>query len=507
MGVTRRELLLAAGVGIGGLAATAMGAASASALINSPASSTNAPVYRSSGGRLRVDLTAGTDAVKVNGVTTRGLQTYNGRFPAPTLIVKPGDRLQVRLTNNTSALSNLHFHGLHVSPRGLQDNVFAEIEPAGTRAYDVRIPKDHPSGLFWYHPHFHTESGPQVWSGLSGLIIVQGGAADLPGVAGLRRHAFGIREGGLGPDGEWAEYTTLTPATSTLYVNGQVNPRISMRPGETQFWQLGNIGVAAYYRIGLDDHEFTVVEEDGAMVWRTWTTDTLDFPPGKRFGVLVTARRRTGTVQLRQLGYDQGKDVWPEFPLVRVAIEGNEASSVTVPEEIADPPSWLKDDIVQRRVLTLSQAIVDGAPEFYIDGELFDNLTFQEVIQVKLGTTEEWIIRNSSSLYAGAPHDEQHPFHIHVNDFAVVETGDWDPLTDVVSNRVRVVPRSTADTVNVPWNSYVRFRTHFADFVGRSVYHCHLLFHEDHGMMGIFDIVDEDGKGAGPAQRLPTHQH
>jgi FtsP/CotA-like multicopper oxidase with cupredoxin domain len=93
MGVTRRELLLAAGVGIGGLAASAAGAASASALINAPVSSRNAPVYRSSGGRLRVDLTAGTEAVKVNGVATRGLQTYNGRFPAPTLIVKPGDRL------------------------------------------------------------------------------------------------------------------------------------------------------------------------------------------------------------------------------------------------------------------------------------------------------------------------------------------------------------------------------------------------------------------------------
>lgn len=59
----------------------------------------------------------------------------------------------------------------------------------------------------------------------------------------------------------------------------------------------------------------------------------------------------------------------------------------------------------------------------------------------------------------------------------------------------------------VPWNAYVRFRTHFADFVGRSVFHCHLLFHEDHGMMGVFDIVDAQGKGAGPDQRLPTHSH
>jgi suppressor of ftsI len=507
MGLTRRDLMLAAGVGTAGLVATSAGGAAAWSMAGPPESAADGPVLRSRNGRLRVDLSAGPGNVKVNGSSTGGLLTYNGRFPAPTMVVRPGDRLQIRLTNKTPTWTNLHFHGLHVSPRGLQDNVFAQIEPGDTRAYDVRIPKDHPSGLFWYHPHFHTETGPQVWAGMSGLLIVEGGAADLSGVKGLRRHAFGIREGGLGPDGGWADYTSLTPATSPLYVNGRINPRITMRPGETQFWQLGNIGVAAYYQVALDDHEFTVVEEDGAMVWRTWTSDTLFFPPGKRYGVLVTARKRAGVVQLRQLGYDQGKDQWPAAPLVRVQIEGERAQSVTVPEQIGDPPSWLTDDIAQRRVLTLSQAIVDGASEFYIDGMLFDNLTFADVIQVKLGTTEDWVIRNATSVYAGAPRNEQHPFHIHVNDFAVVETGDWDPLTNETSNRVRVTPRSVADTVNVPWNAYVRFRTHFADFVGRSVFHCHLLFHEDHGMMGVFDIVDSRGRGAGANQRLPTHSH
>jgi FtsP/CotA-like multicopper oxidase with cupredoxin domain len=151
--------------------------------------------------------------------------------------------------------------------------------------------------------------------------------------------------------------------------------------------------------------------------------------------------------------------------------------------------------------------VVDGAGEFYIDGVMFDNLTFNDVIQVKLGTTEEWVIRNASSKSSGGPENEEHPFHIHVNDFVVVEQGSWDPVTNEVSNRQFIDPRSQADTVNVPWNAYVRFRTHFVDFIGRSVYHCHLLFHEDHGMMGIFDIVNADGEGAGPGQRLPTHQH
>jgi len=507
VGLTRRELIVATAAGSAGLAAIGVGGVASWAMGASERPVSAGPVLRSKRGRLLVNLPAGPGDVMVNRQMTSGLITYNGRFPAPTLIVRPGDRLQIRLTNNAPTWTNLHFHGLHVSPLGLQDNVFAQIEPGATRLYDVRIPSTHPGGLFWYHPHFHTETGPQVWAGLSGLLVVEGGAADLPGVKGLRRRAFAIREGGLGPDLAWAEYTSLTPATSSIYVNGQLNPRITMRPGETQFWQLGNIGVAAYYRIALDDHEFTVVEEDGAMAWRTWTADTLFLPPGKRYGVLVTARRRTGTVQLRQLGHDQGKDVWPQAPLVRVDINGEPASSVNVPEQIGDPPAWLKDDIAQRRVLTLNQAVVDGSSEFYIDGKLFDNLTFDDVIQVKLGSTEDWVIRNATSVSSGAPHNEQHPFHIHVNDFVVIETGDWDPITNETSNRIRLNPRSYADTVNVPWNSYVRFRTNFADFVGRSVFHCHLLFHEDHGMMGVFDIVDSRGRGAGANQRLPTHSH
>jgi len=92
-----------------------------------------------------------------------------------------------------------------------------------------------------------------------------------------------------------------------------------------------------------------------------------------------------------------------------------------------------------------------------------------------------------------------------VNDFVVVERGDWDPFTNKMSNRKAAPMRSYSDTETIPWNAYMRFRTHLADSTGRSIYHCHLLFHEDHGMMGAFDIVDANGEGAGPSQHLPSH--
>ena len=508
MSLSRRHVLGLLGGAAGAVAAASTGALggwAALALQSNPTSAPLGKVLRSSDGVLRVQLATSPGTAIVNGSAVPGMTTYNGEFPAPTLIVKPGDRMRIRLINNGSTITNLHFHGMHVSPRGHQDNVFIEVEPGNVHEYDVKIPQDHPGGLFWYHPHHHTESGPQVWAGLSGLLIVEGGASLLPQVRGLRKHSIALREGGLGPDGAWADYTTLSPDDTQLYVNGMLNPRITIRPGETQFWQIGNIGVATYYALGLDDHEFTVVEEDGAMVWRTWQTDTLIMPPGKRYGILVTAKRGRGTFRLRQLGYNQGKAQWPARPLMRMRITGDQDRPVSVPTHLADPPSWLTGPVANRRVLTLSQDIVDGDPQFYIDGLIFDELTFKDVIEVKLGSTEEWVIRNASSKIAGSPENEEHPFHIHVNDFVVVERGDWDPITNKTSNRQVAPMRSYSDTETIPWNAYMRFRTHFADYIGRSVYHCHLLFHEDHGMMGAFDIVDADGEGAGPGQHLPSH--
>ena len=499
-----------------GLLGTGVGIASVPPIVGfatgpTPTASTptvpNGRIFRSKNGLLRVKLLAAPGTVPVNGVPTANVQAYNGRVPGPTIVVSPGDRLKLNFHNQTTMPSNIHYHGMHVSPKGNQDNVFIQVPSGGEFDYDVRIPTDHPGGLYWYHPHWHPNVGPQVWGGMSGLLVVRGGAAALPELKDVRKRIMSLRQIAFTPDGELDLYRAAPAEDQSHLVNGQLMPEVSMRPGETQLWQLANIGVNAYYNLELPGHTFTVVEEDGVQVWQTWETDKLLFPPGKRYGFLVTARKKETILNLMQAGYDQGLDNWPAMPIARVRVKGELAKSVKLPEWIGSKPDWVTGPIRNRRVLTLSQNVVDNQPLFYIDDVLFDNLTMEDIPKVLVNSTEEWVIRNASSPLGGAPHSEDHPFHIHINGFAVTERGDWNPATNEVSNRQVIVPRGEADTENVKSNSYIKFRTKFADYVGRSVYHCHILYHEDHGMMGAFDVVDARGIGPGPDQLLPSQMH
>ena len=123
----------------------------------------------SNDGVLKSTISASTHIGKVDNKSVTSM-LYNGSLGGPTLHVYPGDKIELDLINNLNESTNLHFHGLHVSPLHNSDNVFLEIVPGDTQHYSVDIPKDHPPGTFWYHSHIHHVSNEQVASGLSGLL-------------------------------------------------------------------------------------------------------------------------------------------------------------------------------------------------------------------------------------------------------------------------------------------------------------------------------------------------
>lgn len=178
---------------------------------------------------------------------------YNGSIPGPTFHVYPGDRIEIDLINNLNESTNLHFHGLHVSPMNnsdgsASDNIFLNVEPGKTQKYILNIPKDHSPGSNWYHSHFHQLSYGQVSAGLSGMFIVEGLEKLLPGpLQNITTQTFAMRDIPF----DQAFITTqhfqhsmsnTNTGTERNTVNGEINPVINITSGETQLWRFANIG-------------------------------------------------------------------------------------------------------------------------------------------------------------------------------------------------------------------------------------------------------------------------
>ena len=239
---------------------------------------------------LNVTLVASEQAVMIGEMPVVG-QVYNGSYVGPTLQVHPGDTLIVNLVNHLNEATNLHFHGMHVSPLGNADNVFLSIPPGQSFRYVVHIPKDHPSGTYWYHSHDMMLVEEQVFGGMSGAIIVDGLQELLPpGLRHVTEHTFDLKDFQVSDQGEIVTSHIHSNAPTTRTVNGQIDPVLTMRPGETQLWHLANVGADIFYDLRLDGNVFHVIGEDRHPVNSTWTANDLIMPPGKRYDVARPGR-------------------------------------------------------------------------------------------------------------------------------------------------------------------------------------------------------------------------
>jgi suppressor of ftsI len=416
-------------------------------------------------GVLRATLTAEEQEIEIAGQSILA-RVFNGTFVGPTLRVRPGERIELELVNRLNEPTNLHFHGLHVSPGGEADNIFRTVNPGDSAHYVLDIPLDHPTGTFWYHPHMHHLALEQVFGGMSGVIIIDGIREKLPpDLQGIEERLFALKDFQLDENNAiLLEDIPRNPTTRTI--NGQIDPALKMAPGETQLWRLANVGAEVFYNLRLYGHAFHVVAEDGNPVWDVRTADSLVLPPGKRFDVLVQAGE-AGVYAFETITYDQGNHVYPEVELATLTIEGSAQSPVSLPASVAPDRDLDSAEIATTRDIFFND--VDDEPIFEVNGQQFDPNRIDELVQ--LGTVEEWTIRNVTA--------EQHPFHIHVDDFQVVSV-NGQPYNAA----------NLQDIVILPAGSEVVIRIPFMDYPGKFVFHCHILFHEDHGMMALVDVVE-----------------
>ena len=421
--------------------------------------------FVSENGVLSATLNVTRGPVMIGGVEVTGT-TYNGGYVGPTLRLKPGERLELTVVNELPEITNMHFHGLHVSPSGISDNVFIMIEPGATQDYVLEIPENHPAGTFWYHSHAHPYTEAQVMGGLGGLIVIDGLQDLLPAeLQGIAEVAIVLKDY-QAVDGAILLTNIDSNAPTTRTVNAAVNPSLSIDAGETQLWRLANLSADIYYELQLAGHQLHIIGEDGNPVWQVNSVDSLPIAPGKRFDVLVQGGE-PGTVEFKTLQYDQQGDLYPETLLATVTVNPSDQTAAALPVKLVEPNDLNEGVVDVSRTITFAKDQATG--HFLIDGKMFDENRIDQA--VKLGALEEWTIINNNN--------QQHPFHIHTNDFQVISIND-EPFAAT----------SHVDTVNLPAEGSVVVRIPFLDFTGKFVYHCHILNHADMGMMATVEVSE-----------------
>ena len=261
-------------------------------------------VLRSSGGELSVQLEAARGPVRLAGRDATAL-AYNGGSPGPTLYLRPGDRLRIHLANRMTEPTNLHTHGLYVSPAGTADNVFVSVAPGESFDYDYLLPPDHPPGVFWYHPHLHHLVADQLFGGLCGAIVVE----EPETVPVSRERVLVITDITLDGSGQVAAVSRMQRMAGRegdlVLVNGQLRPQLATRPGERERWRVVNACSSRFLRLRLDGQRLQLLGIDSGRQQSPTSLDEVVLAPGNRADLLVTAA--AGTSVLRTLRFDRGR--------------------------------------------------------------------------------------------------------------------------------------------------------------------------------------------------------
>lgn len=445
--------------------------------------------------------------------------------------------------------ANLHTHGLHVTPGLVRPNVYGDyvvdthtsaVHPGQSRQHEYAIGKDHPPGTSWYHPHLHGSTAIQVGSGMAGAILIKGALDQVPEIAAARDRVFMFQAPISDDKGRLESFSQVADPKSEppFLINGQRRPTLVLRPGQVERWRLINAGIANYLNIEFQNHALHLIALDScprsqAQVFQSndAQADGLVLCPGNRADVLIKAGA-PGRYELRTNAYDMGNEQPLDADVLAYIVVEGSPINMALPQKLPPVPEALKhisdEELAQkgglRRSIVLRSVFnSDGSPltsapaldllnlpngdlsqlsqwqyqtdsTFLADtaltmGAASGRASTQPLMPQKLapiqsdsairqtvdlGSVEEWTIYNMNGV--------RHPFHIHIN-----------PIEIIKVNGEAVEP-FWCDTIGLPRNgkpeapTSVTFRTRFTDFRGEYVMHCHILAHEDMGMMQIVSV-------------------
>src|SRR5438067_1918563 len=436
-------------------------------------------------------------------VTGKSEFRYGDINTPPVIRVEPGTVLNVEYKNELAPqskedcfghpcmqMTNLHFHGLHVSPNAPQDDVLDMMaSPGETLHYSVRVPPQQPPGLYWYHTHSHGESYVQDLDGMSGAIVVEGIERYVPEVAKMRERILVLRDLVLPNDPAERKKVMASVAMQTTHcgsaeegperaftINGSVRPQIDISPRERQFCRIVNASPDLYADLELDSGFFEVVALDGMPLAyhdpsiRKRSMSHILVPPAGRVEAIVTGPSADSHAALRSRCFDTGPDGDSNPAMVLADIVPAQQPNLQArpalggaPVCASFPPTTLKR--VESSEPQFVVTFTEDKQGFYINGQKFE-MNSGPMLTVDVGSLQHWRVINSTK--------EVHPFHIHQVHFLVYSV-DGKSVNDP----------EWVDTVNVPYGYPVDLVMDFTDPIirGISLFHCHLLKHEDKGMM------------------------
>lgn len=386
---------------------------------------------------------------------------FNQQIPGPVLEARPGDTLRIQFHNALDEPSNLHFHGLHVPPTGIADNSFLEVPPNETQAYELILPANHPSGLFWYHPHMHGMVANQVSSGLAGAILIRGDFDAQPEIQQTPEFLLIFQDPNTNPTQSQINQGREGPE---ILINGVPNPQFPLTANGWIRLRLLNASVSRFYRLHLEQHTFQIVATDGGLLPSPVETAEILLLPGQRIDAFVKGDRPPATYRLLNLPYNRLGGMQTPNPTTQLATfdyTNSVDSTWSLPAKLTtlDP---LPAPSITRQFRFGAMGMGMGNA-FTINGRSFDPNRIDTV--VKRNAIEDWILTNQSMM--------DHPFHIHTNPFQIVNASPaW------------------YDVALIPAGRSLRIRHQFTDYTGTAMYHCHILDHEDLGMMATLQITE-----------------
>lgn len=486
--------------------------------------------------------------------STLGIRVVNGlppnppatvpqsaRIPAPKSMMEAMQR-KPKATTMSSGIdpmnnphdfntTNLHVHGVQTVPHLFDpigtrnpNAMMLNIDPGSSFTYEFPIPADHPSGLFWFHPHHHGSTDVQVSGGMAGLIVVRGEIDQVPEIKAAREvfmvvQTLNVNQSKTDPtlyeyepiayetpqDGGYnlgTDFTMLTVnGQGVCWANNNANngngsytplpvPQFEMKPGEVIRLRILNGTNFLFLPLTFPGLEMHAIAFDGVNLAapipmtlnytgsisaaNMFTQNVFITSPANRLDFLVRAPQQPGTYTISACATsDVAFMPFPQFDLAQIVVSGSPVS-MNIPAALPIPqreyPPIADSEIVATRTITYSEGpnstLLTGFG-FYIDGKLYDEMSIPQ--SPRSGTAEEWTIVNKTT--------ESHPFHIHVNSFQVYAV-----------NGVKQTPPNVWDTFLVPPMSgstpgTLTIRIRFKEFRGKTVHHCHVLPHEDTGMM------------------------